>query len=222
MENKDKIQAIFFKGRAEDNFIGHIVAEIYKDKIYDPYLRGKKDLTILDFGGNIGISAYYFSQFASKVVVLEPSLRHFDTLTRMVEFNGLKDIVRPIRKALYTEITKLPFYHNANETMYSLYQNVNDNSSEPEMVETVTVEQLLKDEKIDHVDFMKLDVEGSEGEILAGSGFGNVADKIDTIVMETHSWGIRPLQQIKDALVNRGYKIEQIPNDATLFVATRL
>jgi len=222
MENKDKIQAIFFKGRAEDNYIGHIVAEIYKDKIYDPYLRGKKDLTILDFGGNIGISAYYFSQFAKKVIVLEPSLRHFDTLTRMIDFNGLKDIVKPVRKALYTEITKLPFYHNQNETMFSLYQNVDDKSSEPEMVETVTIEQLLKDEKIDHVDFMKLDVEGSEGEILAGPGFGNVADKIDTIVLETHSWGIRPPQQVKDSLTNRGFKIEQIPNDATLFVATRL
>jgi hypothetical protein len=80
----------------------------------------------------------------------------------------------------------------------------------------------MKDEGIDHVDFMKLDVEGSEGEILAGPGFGNVADKIDTIVMETHSWGVRPPQQIKDALTNRGFKVVQIPNDASIFVATRL
>lgn len=218
----DKIQGFFWKGAAENNYLGHIVAEIYKDGIYEPYLRGKKDLTILDFGGNIGISAYYFSQFAKKVIVLEPSLRHFDTLTRMVDFNGLKDIVKPVRKALYFEEATLPFYHNANETMYSLFQSVNDGTSEPELVETVTVEQLMKDEGIDHVDFMKLDVEGSEGEILAGVGFGNVADKIDTIVMETHSWGIRPLQQIKDALTNRGFKIEQIPNDASIFVATRL
>ena len=216
----DKLSAFFWKGSAESNYIGHIVSEVYKEGIYRPYLEGKKDLTIIDIGGNIGITAYYFSQFAKQVYVLEPALRHFDTINRMIEFNGLKNI-KPIRKALYTDNTKLPFYHNeANQTMYSLYQSVSD-GTEPEMVDTVTLEQLLRDENIDHVDFLKLDCEGSEGEILSGVAFKNVAEKIDTIVMETHSWGIRPLQQVKDALVNRGFKIEPIPGDATLFAATR-
>lgn len=216
----NKLQAIFFKGSAETNFLGHIVAEVYKDRIYTPYLEGKKDLTIVDIGGNIGITAYYFSQFAKQVYVLEPALQHFDTLSRMIDFNGLKN-VKPIRKALYTENTTLPFYHNElNQTMYSLYQSVSD-GSQPEMVETITLEQLFKDEGLDKVDLLKLDCEGSEGEILAGPGFGNVADRIKTIVMETHNWGVRPLQQVKDALTNRGFKVEQIPGDATLFAATR-
>lgn len=214
------MHGIFFNPPIEDNWLGHIVAEIYKDKIYEPYLIGKKDLIILDIGANLGITSYYFSKFAKQVYALEPAFEHFDVLAHMLTFNQLTNI-KPIRKAIFTENKKFPLFHNKNKTMYSLHQNVADGLSPNEMVEAITLDQLFKDENIDHVDLMKLDVEGSEVEILSSLSFHEVANKIDVIIGEQHSWSGRHPNQLREALKSNGFSYETLANDANLFVAKR-
>ena len=214
------LHAIFFETPIENNYLGHIFSEIYKDRVYAPFLEGKKDLTIIDIGANIGDTSYYFSQFAKHVYSPEPSLEHFGTMTMMLEHNKIKNI-RPINKAIWLKSGKLPFYHNQNRTMYSLHQSVNDNSSPPEMVECISFTDLFKENKIEHVDFMKLDVEGSEYEVLAGTDFKAVADKIDKIVIERHRWANRNPNQLVDTLRMRGFNVNQIPSDADLLLASK-
>lgn len=192
------------------------MAEIYKDQVYAPYLQGKKDLTILDVGGNVGITAYYFSQFAKIVHVLEPAKEHFEILKQMRDFNGLTN-VKLHNVALSNEDGEAPFYHLQNKTMYSLTpaQMTND----IEKVKTVRLDTFLKD--IPHVDFMKSDTEGNEYEIFCGDAFANVAYKIDTIIIEVHSWAGRNPNQLREAFKYNGFEFEQIPNDATIIIAKR-
>lgn len=90
-----------------------------------------------------------------------------------------------------------------------------------EVVAAVTLEDLFEEKKIDHVDFMKLDIEGSEAEVLASESFRNVAPKIDTILMELHSWTGRHPNQVKEALKNAGFTVSTVPNDAEILVAKR-
>ena len=212
------MHAIFFNEPIERNFIGHIMAEVYKDRVYAPFMEGKKDLTVLDIGANIGLTSYYFSQFAKQVISLEPSLEHFDVFTTMLKYNKIGNVM-PVNKALYIKDGVLPFHHNANRTMYSLHGAVDDNSSPTEDVQCTTIKSLFDEYKLDHVDFMKLDVEGSETEIVSHSSFVEVADKIDTMVIEQHSWSGRNEHQLKDALESVGFAVSQFPNDATLWVA---
>lgn len=195
------------------------MAEVYRDNVYAPYLQGN-DLTILDIGANIGITSYYFSQFAKMVYSLEPAFEHFNIFTKMVAFNKIENI-KPIKKALYLKNGTLPFYHNPNATMYSLHQAVHDSKLKSEKVECTTLEDLFKQEKIKHVDFMKLDIEGTEAEVLSHSSFKNVASKIDTIIVERHKWSGRHPNQLVDALKMNGYRVEQIPNQTDLLVAKR-
>ena len=68
---------------------------------------------------------------------------------------------------------------------------------------------------------MKLDVEGAEADILCGDGFQNIANKIDMLFLETHTWMDRNSHQIQDALQIAGFKTESIPNDASLWIARR-
>lgn len=212
--------AIFFNPPIFSYFLGHQMAEVYKDKVYDPYVVGKTDLTIVDIGSNIGITAYYFSHFG-KVYAVEPSAEHFNILTTMIKFNKLDDKIVPINKAIYIKPGQFEFYHNKNKTMYSLHGAVADTPGDLEKVEAIPMDQLFEENKIDHVDLLKLDVEGSEVEIFSSEGFTKVASKIDTIVTETHSWNGRHPNQIKDALENNGFKVKAIPNDASLLVAIR-
>ncbi len=215
------MQGLYFEGRLEENYFGHIMAEVYKDKIYAPFLENKKDLTILDIGANVGIVAHYFSQFAKKVFAIEPSAEHFACLSRMVSENKLGEIIIPINKAIFIKSGKFPLFHNINRTMRSLHTAVNDNSSPPELVDCLTLDQLFEEQKIDHVDVMKIDVEGSEAEILASEGFRKVADKIGLIIGEQHSWMGRHPQQLIDSLESKGFSYTVIPGEARLFVAVK-
>jgi FkbM family methyltransferase len=214
------MKAIFFEGEIQDNYIGHIMAEVYKEQLYAPFLVGKKDLTILDIGANIGITAQYFANFG-KVYSVEPAKEHFNCLFEMIKYNKLEDKITPINKALFMNNDKYPFFHNKNRTMYSLHSAVSDGSSEPEEVSCISLDKLFEEYEIDHVDMMKLDVEGSEVEILSSEGFRNVCEKIDTIIIERHAWSGRNPNQILEVLKMRGFIVEKIQAEADILVARR-
>lgn len=213
------MKGIFFNGKAEDGFLGHIFAEIYKDKVYAPFLEGKKDLVIVDIGANVGIATFYFQQFAKKVVSVEPAAEHFAALSQMVKYNEFTNVV-PVKAALFLEDKEFPLFHNPNRTMYSLHAAVSN--GEIEKVRGITFETLLKENHLEEIDFMKLDVEGSEAEIICSKAFQEHGHKVKVLILEVHAWGQRNQNQLKEALEAVGFtKIEQMKSDATIIVCTR-
>lgn len=214
------MQAFFFNPPVESNYIGHQIAEIYKDAIYAPFLVGKSDLTIFDIGANIGLTSYYFSQFAKRVYSFEPAKEHFEVFRTMLEFNKITN-VQAENFAISNSDGESMFFHLPNKTMFSLRPAAYTPNQEKESVTTMRLETYMTSRKIDHIDFMKLDVEGAEPEIICGDSFQNVASKIDLIVMETHSWNGRNPNQLLEGLKKAGFTVETIPNEASLLVAKR-
>jgi FkbM family methyltransferase len=178
------MQAIFFND-FKNSYIPDILEEVYVKKVYDPFVLGKKDLTIVDVGANIGLTAFYFSDYG-KVYALEPSKQHFEVLTEMIKFNKL-DNVFPFKRAISNVTGQTKFYHNDNSTMFSMESIVNK-KDDFEEVETLTLEDFMKQEKLEKIDILKLDVEGSESKIIVSDGFKNVASKIKVILGEYHDW----------------------------------
>lgn len=213
-------KAICYTGSISDNYLGHIMAEIFKDRVYAPLLEGRKDLTILDIGSHIGMFSIYASPFAKHIYAVEPSLEHFSSLVQNIGSNYL-DNVTPFQYAISNENKTVEFFHNTNKTMYSMREEVADKSLPSEKVESITLEKFLKDNKIKHVDFMKLDIEGMEYEVLGGDAFARISDRIDSLLVESHSWAGRHPNQLVESLKNNGYKVQQMPSDATLLIATR-
>ena len=218
----EQLQGFFWRGNIENYYLGHQMAEIYKDKLYHPYFPNDRGGSVcLEIGAHIGIATYLFSHHFDKVYAIEPSLEHFDLLQMMVRSNDLKNVT-PIKAAVWIENKQMPFFHNKNKTMFSLHMAVNDGSSKEEMVDGMTFDKIFNDYKIDHVNLMKLDVEGSEVELLSSTGFKQVSEKIDTIVLEVHAWNNRHPNQVEEALRNSGFTyIRLIPNDASIIVAMR-
>lgn len=216
--------AIFFEPPIETNYLGHQLKEMYVDNVYAPFLQGKKDLTIIDIGANIGMFTYYASRFAKKLYAIEPTVEHFDMLTKMIEFNKLTN-VEPINKAVYIKSGQYSLFKpEQNRTMNSLHQNVVQGNPNPqhEMVECVTLPQLFADFAIEHVDFVKLDIEGTETELVSSSSFKEVADRIDAIFVERHAWSDRHPNQLIEGLRNAGFKnIQPVPNSADLVYASK-
>lgn len=213
------MQGIFYN-QFSSSYIPEILHEIYRDKVYTPFIEDRKDLIVLDVGANIGLFSQYVSPFSKQVYAVEPSNIHTRSLNEMVKFNKLSNVIT-IKKALSNKNGTATFYHNTNETMFSLDERVKD-TEEKEEVETITLDKLLKDFNIEKVDFMKLDVEGSEGKIIGSREFEEACKKIETIVFEYHSWsGFNPFQLVNN-LKDYGYTVNKLGTQANLYSATRL
>ena len=196
--------------------------EMWKSRIYDPYLPLRKEGTVaLDIGANVGLVSYFLSLYFEKVYSIEPSSEHFGNFMTMLDFNKLTNVI-PIQKAIFMENGKFGFGGPKNNTtMRSLHMATWEGGKAEEQVETITLQKLFEDYKIEHVNLMKMDIEGSEVEVFSHSSFKNVADKIDVIITERHAWSGRHSNQLNEALKNAGFMLEQIPNSADLVVAKR-
>lgn len=200
------------------------MAEVYRDKTYQKYLPLQKEGTLaLDIGAHIGIVSLYLSKYFEEVISLEPSKQHFECLGRNIVSNNATNITM-YNNALYIKEGEFPFGGpDSNQTMRSLHVATWQDGKHNEMVKAITIERLFETEKIEKVDFMKLDVEGSEVEIISSAGFKRVAPKIELIVGESHSFAGRHPNQIKEAFKNAGfdYEVVQKLSLSDLFVAKR-
>jgi FkbM family methyltransferase len=214
------IKGIFSKDFAT-SYIPNMLQEMYRDKIYAPFLEDKTNSIVLDLGANVGVFSFYAYQFSSKIYALEPAQEHFEVLEHMVKTNEMGDKIIPIKKALALEDGMASFYHNTNKTAHSLKPVMNNFPDQEEKVETIILDTLFTQYNIKHVDFMKLDVEGVECDILEGEGFKNVKDKIDALIVEYHQWSGRNPSQMVTALNDLGFDVNPIPSEAIIFGARK-
>lgn len=195
---------------------------MYIDGVYRPFFDDVKDPVVIDAGANIGVFTLYAYPIASKIYSIEPSQTHYDTFIKMLEYNEMMDKVVPIRVALANTEGEAEFYHPINPTARSLSKMVETISKDKEIVNKINMDTLFTQYKIDHVDFLKLDVEGSEFEIIEGATFEKVCPKIDSLVVEWHAWSQYKPEQLYTALSDYGYKVFPIGSgNVTLFGAKR-
>lgn len=215
------MHGLFFNQPIEKNYLGHQLSEIYKEGVYYPFFKNKKNSIVVDVGANIGVTTYYFSQRAKKVYAVEPSKEHFQVLKYMVQYNELQN-VELFKQAMWIKSETGKLFHNKdNKTMYSLHTAVSTEKDMVEDVEMVTLDKFFDDNKIEHCDFLKLDVEGSEFEIIGGEGFRKVAPKIDVVFLEWHVWADRNPNQLKQALELNGFRVKVLESDAKLMVGVK-
>jgi len=131
--------------------------EIFKEEIYNAPL-GPNPF-IIDCGANIGISTLYFKyRFPdAEVIAFEPDNKNFDFLQKNVKSWQLNN-VNCRKQAVWIENTTLNFSSNAD--MGSKIES-GDGSN------TIKVEAIrLKEIITKKVDFLKIDIEGAEFDVL--------------------------------------------------------
>jgi FkbM family methyltransferase len=191
-------------------FIPYIYREIYFEGVYIDVLNQKEDMVIVDVGANIGITVDHFRKHAKKVYAIEPSPEHFKALARNKEFNKWNN-VEIFQLAIADKdgeaiINCLP----TNRTCNSI---TNDYGQGGSPCKTLRMDTFFKENKIEHVDFMKFDTEGGEDMILRSEGFKNVVDKIDAIEVEFHfpTWML-----LVQYMASLGYKARQFESSAKI------
>ena len=110
-----------------------------------------------------------------------------------------------INIALHNEDTTIDFYiSEENSTMNS---SVNKYGTKVE-VQARTLATLIKELDLEHVDFVKCDIEGSEMAALTDETVGAVKDIVDAWFIEVHATDDETLKGIDSLRHNRGQLIE--------------
>lgn len=196
-----------------------LLKSIFVDREYADYFPFYEDAIIVDLGAHYG----YFSLFArqntgagARIISLEPDKKNMSVFSKNILSTQVKGI-EGIQAAVGGVKGELKLYLG-NSINNSLVENyaLNKNSSKFDLVKVMTLEQVLREKQIPHIDFLKMDCEGAEYEIVFGSP-PEVFEKVTTISMEFHD--LKKAGSTGNALVksltNKGFRIKKFKYDAS-------
>ena len=124
---------------------------------------------VIDIGANYGVYTLSIAKLigsTGKVYSFEPAKKTAETLLKSIEINGLKNIVVE-KKGLSKEIGVATLSLNDNSELNSLVKNI-VSIGPSELVEITTLDECMKLFNWDKIDFIKIDAEGEEENIIQG------------------------------------------------------
>lgn len=152
----------------------------YKCSIFENYIieqyRYKNKVTVkkgdyvIDGGGYVGDTALYFANLVGnkgKVYSFEFIDDNLDIFYKNIELNkDLKDIINIIKKPLYSKSNE-ELIININGSASRIDNSNNDNNGSKFI--SISIDDFVFSNNIEKIDFIKMDIEGSELEALKGA-----------------------------------------------------
>jgi FkbM family methyltransferase len=155
--------------------------QIFERELYS-FSTSRENPKIVDCGANIGLCILYWKQLypTAQITAFEPDAKVFETLVWNCKHWELTN-VELINKAVWSSETELPFWSEGADAGRLLEDSeLNDKSS----ITVVTAN--LRDYLQGAVDFLKLDIEGAETEVLLHCA--DCLHRISHLFVEYHSF----------------------------------
>lgn len=167
--------------------------EVWGKKDYDiPGFTLARNMTVIDIGANQGFFTLYAASQGATVYAFEPCVDNFGILQWNVSKNGLQGSVKMVNAAVTNKQGKVNLFvglEASGEILSGTASTRNENRGgkgvQTRPVESVTLDSLLSDMQIEKCDFLKMDCEGAEYEILASTSQESFS-KIARIAIECH------------------------------------
>ncbi len=133
---------------------------------------------IVDVGANIGDFTFAMRKRAGKIVAVEPAEENFLALCTNLKINNVKNVV-PVRAAA----------HNCEEEVF-LQGNSSDmfvaQEKKGQQVKGRPLDLIIKEQEIENIDILKIDVQGHERSVLIGAQ-NLLEDKfVKLLIVEVH------------------------------------
>jgi FkbM family methyltransferase len=178
--------------------------EIYGDQSY--LFRCQRDTPlIIDCGSNYGVSILWFKKNYpnARIVGVEADPVVFDMLSRNVSRRNFSD-VKLLHRAVSSKSGHVPFHCLGADSGRIHAGSPDGISSNSEIIDVPTV---LLDDLIgeDEVDFLKIDIEGAELDVISGS---KKLNRVNQMFIEYHSFIDVPqqLSRLLSILENSGFR----------------
>jgi FkbM family methyltransferase len=190
---------------------------IREDEIIEHFTPKQGDI-VVDIGANIGRYTIISSKrvgINGKVISIEANPGNFELLNRNIRLNQLANIVS-LNHAVYSKETKLKLYTPGEESGHTIYNTVilDRAQNEDKFVEVNanTLDYLLQSKGInqEEVNWIKIDVEGAEFEVLKGATNILSKSKDIALLIEIHnlSDGTNLYRPIVEFLNLYNFKVE--------------
>ncbi|MGQ9604526.1 MAG: FkbM family methyltransferase [bacterium] len=186
-----------------------MIIETWVRKVYTREFGIAEDDIVVDIGANIGVFSIYASRLAKNgsVYAFEPWPASFALLRENVKLNGAKNIMLIDKAVCGHSGTGTLFLDEANIGGASLFRFGQSQIK----VETISLEDFFKGTGISRIDFMKMDCEGAEYEILSSCD-QQFLSRVEKIAMESHELDKeRNTDYLKDFLEVAGFKVKVLP-----------
>lgn len=185
-----------------------VVWEIWKAKIYDDvrFPIAARDI-VVDIGAHIGVFAVRAARLAhgGRVYAYEAYSKNYALLAENRQLNGL-DNLHIDNRAVSGRRGEMNFYvPGDNGALGSFLQ---ETDSPMEVVQATTLADIIAEHDLEQIDYLKVDVEGAEYDILSNCSQETLA-KVRCVVMEYHEFvgDTRTHLDLVDLLSSHGFSI---------------
>lgn len=189
LDKKGRFLAVDFrKEKPKDvdkytNLGGWTYHEVFERKDYETEKCSiQKGDVVVDAGANLGFFTVYAAlKGASKIYSFEPETKNFECLKQNAPVG-----TNLFNCGIMPESRDYPFFVDINPGGHSFFDVGSTRTGEKRMVPCLSVQSLFQDKGLEKIDFLKLDIEGAEVEVLWTLP-GRYFPRIRNIAFEYHN-----------------------------------
>ena len=214
----DLYYQIYPNSALDDHIVKHGIIQDWIVTRLDEFI--KEDGIVFDIGANVGLLTLPFAKKHvpnGKVFAFEPDMENYEQLEKNIQLNSLLNVYSySIALQDDSSIKSINFYLRraidgdklTNRGLSTLEKMSNHNISS-NVIPCSTIDQIMNENKLFQIDFIKIDVEGSEFKVLTG-GISTI-EKYKPVIMYEYSVVIDKLTKSENTfnsfqlLKNLGY-----------------
>jgi FkbM family methyltransferase len=207
-EYKNKLKSFFVDGHTWSTAV---LQQFQTTDYYKDFVTSNMDV-VFDIGAHIGLFSLYIQPYARKIYSFEPSPRHFDFLNELSKpFSN----INLYNVAISNKTGQEQFFEDLiNNTQNSLAPNGHSVRSLGN-ISCYNLFDFCNENKIEVIDFIKMDIEGGELNVIMDDSFSRMNGKIKCMHIEVHNTLPEPFHNAKlnfNILFNRlkeiGYSVD--------------
>ncbi len=170
--------------------------EMYGRGVYfvEPACCPRRGDVVVDLGANIGLFSLGVAGLAARVVAVEAQSGFVPRIIENLAANRLRE-----------KVSILCAFVGAGGKLDQPGELERASAFEGQRPERLTLDELCAREKLDRIDLLKLDIEGSEFALFEAPGAW--LDRVDRIVMEVHGGPAGDPQAVASTLRQRGFTV---------------
>lgn len=201
-----------FKFAHNERAAFYTLIEVFYDRLYDKdYVRVEKDDVVLDIGANLGMFSVYAQNFhPSRVVSVEPGPEEFPCL---VENLKTFDNAVTYKYAVTSKTGKVNFsstVEGVSNHIEGLFDssNIEGRIYQTVEVDSININDLIKEANLERIDYFKIDCEGSELDLFQTIDKNYLQSNVKKIAVEYHSMIIK--NTLIHILLSNNFLLENI------------
>jgi FkbM family methyltransferase len=188
---------------------------------YERYFKIRAGDVVVDVGACVEGFAIPAARKCGKrgiVIAIEPDPENVKKLRENIYLNRLNNII-VVPKAAWNRKEMVTFFHGKSIDSHTLIPNVKvgsrtitSSSGKSEIVLADTLSSIVSDLRIEKINFLKIDVEGAELEVLEGSR--DILANIEKVVVAAYHIrnGKRTLPWVYQFMKRHGFQVRAEPN----------